>query len=140
MKFNNLNDLFNHIEADIQDTMVNEVAETVKEEMVIAVETSVYRVYDPVQYNRRYGNGGLGARENMHIEEIPNGIYVRDIAPLDNGRTDTGYMLDDIVVNGLGRMPFERDMYSECKEQLEITGNHKEALKQGLKNRGYNVK
>ena len=138
MKFNNLNDLFNHIEADIQDTMVNEVAETVKEEMVIAVETSVYRVYDPVQYNRRYGNGGLGARENMHVEEIPNGIYVRDIAPLDNGRTD--YALDDIVVNGLGRMPFPRDFYSQCEEQLFLNENHKEALKQGLKNRGYNVK
>ena len=138
MKFNNLNDLFNHIEADIQDTMVNEVAETVKEEMVIAVETSVYRVYDPIQYNRRYGNGGLGARENMHVEEIPNGIYVRDIAPLDNGRTD--YALDDIVVNGLGRMPFPRDFYSQCEEQLFLNENHKEALKQGLKNRGYNVK
>lgn len=138
MKFKNLNDLFNHIEADIQDTMVNEVAETVKEEMVIAVETSVYRVYAPVQYNRRYGNGGLGARENMHVEEIPNGIYVRDIAPLDNGRTD--YALDDIVVNGLGRMPFPRDFYSECEEQLFLNENHKEALKQGLKNRGYNVK
>ena len=138
MKFNNLNDLFNHIEADIQDTMVNEVAETVKEEMVIAVETSVYRVYDPVQYNRRYGNGGLGARENMHVEEIPNGIYVRDIAPLDNGRTD--YALDDIVVNGLGRMPFPRDFYSQCEEQLFLNENHKEALKQGVKNRGYNVK
>ena len=109
-----------------------------KQKMVIAVETSVYRVYDPVQYNRRYGNGGLGARENMHIEEIPNGIYVRDIAPLDNGRTD--YALDDIVVNGLGRMPFPRDFYSQCEEQLLLNENHKEALKQGLKNRGYNVK
>lgn len=139
MTFKNLNELFAYIEKDIQDTMVNEVADEVKDEMVTAVETSVYRVYDPVQYNRRYGNGGLGARENMQVTEIPNGISVRDIAPLDNGRTDTGYMLDDIVVNGLGRMPFERDMYSECKEQLEITGNHKEALKQGLKNRGYKV-
>lgn len=138
MTFNNLNDLFAYIEKDIQEVMVNEVADEVKDEMVNAVETSVYRVYDPVQYTRRYGNGGLGARENMQVTEIPNGISVRDIAPLDNGRTD--YELDDIVVNGLGRMPFPRDFYSECKEQLEITGNHKEALKQGLKNRGYEVK
>lgn len=137
MTFKNLNELFAYIEKDIQDTMVNEVADEVKDEMVTAVETSVYRVYDPVQYNRRYGNGGLGARENMQVTEIPNGISVRDIAPLDNGRTD--YELDDIVVNGLGRMPFPRELYSECKEQLEITGNHKEALKQGLKNRGYKV-
>lgn len=138
MTFNNLNDLFKYIEKDIQDAMMNEVADEVKDEMVNAVDTSVYRVYDPVQYSRRYGNGGLGARENMQVTEIPDGISVRDIAPLDNGRTD--YELDDIVVNGLGRMPFPRDFYSECKEQLEITGNHKEALKQGLKNRGYNVK
>lgn len=137
MTFKNLNELFAYIEKDIQDTMVNEVADEVKDEMVTAVETSVYRVYDPVQYSRRYGNGGLGARENMQVTEIPNGISVRDIAPLDNGRTD--YALDDIVVNGLGRMPFPRDFYSECKEQLEITGNHKETLKQGLKNRGYKV-
>lgn len=137
MTFKNLNELFAYIEKDIQDTMVNEVADEVKDEMVTAVETSVYRVYDPVQYSRRYGNGGLGARENMQVTEISNGISVRDIAPLDNGRTD--YELDDIVVNGLGRMPFPRDFYSECKEQLEITGNHKEALKQGLKNRGYKV-
>ena len=137
MTFKNLNELFAYIEKDIQDTMVNEVADEVKDEMVTAVETSVYRVYDPVQYNRRYGNGGLGARENMQVTEMPNGISVRDIAPLDNGRTD--YALDDIVVNGLGRMPFPRDFYSECKEQLEITGNHREALKQGLKNRGYKV-
>lgn len=137
MTFKSLNELFAYIEKDIQDTMVNEVADEVKDEMVTAVETSVYRVYDPVQYNRRYGNGGLGARENMQVTEMPNGISVRDIAPLDNGRTD--YALDDIVVNGLGRMPFPRDFYSECKEQLEITGNHKEALKQGLKNRGYEV-
>lgn len=138
MTFKNLNDLFKYIEKDIQRVMLDEVADEVKDEMVNAVETSVYRVYDPVQYSRRYGNGGLGARENMQVTEIPNGISVRDIAPLDNGRTD--YELDDIVVNGLGRMPFPRDFYSECKEQLEITGNHKEALKQGLKNKGYNVK
>lgn len=69
---------------------------------------------------------------------LPNGIYVRDIAPLDNGRTD--YALDDIVVNGLGRMPFPRDFYSECEEQLLLNENHKEALKQGLKRRGYEVK
>lgn len=138
MTFKNLNDLFKYIEKDIQQVMLDEVADEVKDEMVNAVETSVYRVYDPVQYSRRYGNGGLGARENMQVTEIPDGISVRDIAPLDNGRTD--YELDDIVVNGLGRMPFPRDFYSECKEQLEITGNHKEALKQGLKNKGYNVK
>ena len=138
MKFNNLNDLFKKIENDIQDTMINEVAENVKDEMIDAVQTSVYSVYDPVEYIRRYGDGGLGARENIKVDEIDNGIMLKDIAPLDNGRTD--YALDDIVVNGMGYMPYPRDFYSECAEQLKTSEKHVEALKQGLKRKGYGVK
>lgn len=138
MKFNNLNDLFKKIENDIQDTMINEVAENAKDEMIDAVQTSVYSVYDPVEYIRRYGDGGLGARENIKVDEIDNGIMLKDIAPLDNGRTD--YALDDIVVNGMGYMPYPRDFYSECAEQLKTSEKHVEALKQGLKKKGYGVK
>ena len=138
MKFNNLNDLFKKIENDIQDTMINEVAENAKDEMIDAVQTSVYSVYDPVEYIRRYSNGGLGARENIKVDEIDNGIMLKGIAPLDNGRTD--YALDDIIVNGMGYMPYPRDFYSECAEQLKTSGKHIEALKQGLKNKGYGVK
>lgn len=139
MKFNNLNDLFKKIENDIQDTMINEVAENVKDEMIDAVQTSVYSVYDPVEYNRRYGNGGLGASENIKVDEIDNGIMLKDIAPLDNGRTD--YALDDIIVNrGVLGYPQGRDFYSETIEQMENNGRCIKALKDGLKKRGYEVK
>lgn len=139
MKFNNLNDLFKKIENDIQDTMMNEVAENVKDEMIDAVQTSVYSVYDPVEYNRRYGKGGLGARENIKVDEIDNGIMLKDIAPLDNGRTD--YALDDIIVNrGVLGYPQGRDFYSETIEQMENNGRCIKALKDGLKKRGYEVK
>lgn len=139
MKFNNLNDLFKKIENDIQDTMQNEVAENVKDEMIDAVQTSVYSVYDPVEYNRRYGNGGLGASENIKVDEIDNGIMLKDIAPLDNGRTD--YALDDIIVNrGVLGYPQGRDFYSETIEQMENNGRCIKALKDGLKKRGYEVK
>ena len=77
--------------------------------MVNAVYYSVYDVYSPVQYERRYDNGGLGSRQYMCMEETQNGFFVRDFAPLDNGRID--YHLDDIVVNGFDHMPFPRNFY-----------------------------
>lgn len=138
MIFNNLNDLFKQIEADLQDTMAKEVAETVKDSMQTAIQNGVYNAYSPKQYSRRKENGGMLDRKNIESHMDGNTLTVRDIAPLDNGRTD--YALDDIVVNGLGYMPFPRDYYSECAEKLETTGDHVEALKRGMKKRGYRVK
>ena len=97
MNFNNLNQLFNYIDDQIQDTMRKEVADTVKDNMAEAVHTSVYSVYSPEYYNRRMNNGGLSDTHNMEVTEIQNGISIHDTASLDNGRSD--YNLDDIIVN-----------------------------------------
>lgn len=137
MTFKNINPLLKHIEKQVQDTMTNEVADTVKDNMAEAVQTSVYDVYSPQYYNRRMNNGGLSDVHNMEVSEIQNGIAVHDAAPLDNGRKD--YNLDDIIVNGLGNQPFERDFYSETVERLQKNQEHTEALKQGLKKRGIDV-
>lgn len=137
MEFKDTNSLLKYIEKNIQETMLDDVAEAVKDDMQEAIQTSVYRVYQPEHYRRRYGDGGLGARENLEVKEIPNGISVKDVAPLDNHRTD--YALDDIIVNGLGMQSFDRDFYSETAEMLKKTNDHTEALKQGLKKRGFKV-
>lgn len=126
-----------HIEKQIQDTMVNEVADTVKDNMTEAVHTSVYDAYSPQYYNRRMNNGGLSDTHNMEVTEIQNGISVHNAAPLDNGRND--YSLDDIIVYGLGNQPFERDFYAETADKLQENQEHTEALKQGLKKRGIEV-
>ena len=123
-----------HIEKQIQDTMVNEVADTVKDNMAEAVHTSVYDAYSPQYYNRRMNNGGLSDTHNMEVTEIKNGISVHNAAPLDNGHND--YNLDEIIVYGLGNQPFERDFYAETAERLQENQEHTEALKQGLKKRG----
>lgn len=65
-------------------------------------------------------------------------LTVTNETPLDNQRTD--YSLTGIIVYGKGRQPFPRDFIGDTKKRLEITGNHKEALKQGLKGKGYEVK
>lgn len=126
-----------HIEKQIQDTMVNEVADTVKDNMTEAVHTSVYDAYSPQYYNRRMNNGGLSDTHNMEVTEIKNGISVHNATPLDNGRND--YNLDEIIVYGLGNQPFERDFYAETAERLQENQEHTEALKQGLKKRGIEV-
>ncbi len=137
MTFKNLNSLCRHIEKQIQDTMVNEVADTVKDNMTEAVHTSVYDAYSPQYYNRRMNNGGLSDTQNMEVTEIQNGISVHNATPLDNGRND--YSLDEIIVYGLGNQPFERDFYAETVERLQENQEHTEALKQGLKKRGIEV-
>lgn len=137
MTFKNIKTLLKHIEKQVQDTMTNEVADAVKDNMAEAIQTSVYDVYSPQYYKRRMNNGGLSDTHNMEVSEIQNGIVVHDAAPLDNGRND--YDLDDIIVNGLGNQPFERDFYSEAVERLSENQEHTEALKQGLKKRGIDV-
>lgn len=137
MTFKNLDSLFKYIEKQVQDTMENEVVDAVKDNMAEAVQTSVYDAYSPMYYKRRMQNGGLIDKNNMEVTEIPNGIAVRDVAPLDNGRRD--FSLDEIIVNGLGNQPFERDFYAETKEKLSENNDHVEALKQGLKKRGFKV-
>ena len=137
MTFKNINALFKHIEEQVQDTMTNEVVDTVKDNMAEAVQTSVYDAYSPEYYKRRMNNGGLSDTHNMEVTEIQNGISVHDAASLDNGRND--YSLDDIIVYGLGNQPFERDFYAETADKLQENQEHTEALKQGLKKRGIEV-
>ncbi len=138
MKISTLNALFNQLEKDIVNTLQNEVAETVKDEMQTAVQRTVYDAYTPKQYSRRLSDGGMLDGKNIQCVSDGHTLTVKNIAPLDNGRTD--YALDDIVVNGMGYMPYPRDFYSECAEQLKTSEKHVEALKQGLKKKGYGVK
>lgn len=139
MKYNNLNDLFRHIESDIQDTLREEVADCVKDEMEFEIQMNVYNAYSPLYYERREYNGGLIAKENMDSKVEGNSLTVKDIAPL-NGNSKSDWELDEIVVNGYGNMPFPRDFYAGTKERLEEHGYHTEALKDGMRKRGYDIK
>lgn len=138
MTFKNLNDLMKHITKDVTDVLQHEVADTAKSHMQEAIQTTVYDAYDPEHYTRRMGNGGLLDGDNIEAAVSGDTLTVRDVAPLDNGRTD--YMLDDIVIHGYGNQPFPRDYISTTEERLIRTNDHVEAMKQGLKKKGYNVK
>ena len=138
MTYKNINDLFKRIEKDIQETLVNEVADTVKDEMKQAIDDTVYSTYEPEYYKRRGEQGGLLDEDNITVTELENGILLRNTAPLDND--DAAYDLDHIVIDGSGNQPFPRDFIEETKERLEDNKAHVEAMVQGLKKKGYDVK
>lgn len=138
MTYKNINDLFKRIERDIQETLVNEVADTVKDEIKQAIDDTVYSVYDPEYYKRRGEQGGLLDEDNITVTEIENGILLRNTAPLDNGKA--GYDLDRIIIDGSGNQPFPRDFIEETKDGLEDNKAHVNAMVQGLKKKGYDVK
>ena len=127
-----------NIENDIQDVLENEVAETVKDDLVVSIQSDVYAAYSPEYYKRRMVNGGFSDRSNLEATVYDGVLKVRDIAPLDNGRKD--WELDDIIVHGYGNQPFARDYISRTEERLIDTKDHMEAMKKGLKEKGYNVK
>lgn len=134
MTFNNLDDLCSHLQKQINDTLKNEVAETAKEQLSEAVHKSVYNTYVPEHYKRRTDNGGLSDRTNFNVYEADNSVIITNDTPLDNG--NTAYRLDDIVVNGMGYMPFPRDFYSEAAENISETNTLTAIMKEGLKRRG----
>ncbi len=138
MTFDNLDQLFQHLETQIQDVMRHEVADTAKETVRNAVQEDVYDVFEPKFYTRRKENGGMSDMENYSVEEVPNGIVIRNNTPLDNGRNSP--RLDKLVVFGEGRMPFPRDFYSGASDMLEQSKAHVSALKKGLKDCGIDVK
>lgn len=135
MTFKNLNDLMKHIEKDVTDVLKNEVADTAKSHMQEAIQADVYDIYTPEHYERRLENGGLLDSNNIEATVSGDTLTIRDIAPLDNG-----YDLDDIIVHGYGTQPFPRNYVSSTAERLLKTNDHTEAMKKGLKGKGYNVK
>ncbi len=138
MTCKNLNDLFAHIEKDVQHILQEDVAETVKDHMSDTIQQNVYDAYSPMYYKRRGEQGGLIDKRNMEATVNNDTLTVRDIAPLDNHNTE--YELDAIIEYGWGNVPFERPFYDDTKERLLKTNDHVESMRQGLKNRGYKVK
>lgn len=133
-----LDALFKKLEKDIRSSLAAETAGAVKDEMRQAIQGTVYDAYAPRYYRRRMEQGGLIDSSNIQSSIDGDTLTVRDTAPLDNGRAD--YALDDLIVNGLGNMPFPRDFYGDTAEQLRQDGAHVQAMREGLKKRGWKVK
>lgn len=138
MRVNNLKELEKELKKRINNALDNEVASVAKENMVEAIQTTVYDAYEPIYYERRLENGGLLDINNIDVQPVEDGIILRNFAPLDNARGD--WDLDDIIVHGYGKQPFPRDFYASTVDNLKYNKEHLKAMKQGLERQGLEVR
>jgi len=153
MNFNNLDDIEAYITRQINNGLKNEVARVVKDTMADEIQTTVYGVYSPIMYERRYGNGGLSDERNMRDELVSDGVLaVSNETPL-NDRYGSSYSrksLSEIVISGEGYMYHSqygnngyeqpRDFIDATIRSLQSTGAHVEALKNALRKAGIDAR
>lgn len=154
-KFKNLNELISYVKKQANSVLLNEVAESVKQNISETVIQETYTAYesDAIQpYERRGLDGGLADTSNMVVKKInETTILIRNLTP-GNSRYSlhTNGPIDKIIVYGTGYQwdrskiyrlqPFPRDFYAGTKARLEKNKNHIIAFKNGLKKRGLNIK
>jgi hypothetical protein len=122
-----------------------------KDEMVKGIQMEVYARYNPTQYKRRYGNGGLEDKNNMvsNVSVEGNRIYI-DLENVTRGAGDNSYQrIDDIIVSGTGytwrksniykMQPYPRDFYDRTQRIIDQDGKIESLIFSQLKSRGYDI-
>jgi hypothetical protein len=165
MEFKDVNSLLKAIQEKVSSTLLNEVAEKVRDVEQEMIDKDVYAVYnvidgeqyEPFEHKRRRDHGGLKDRSTMvgYVTESNNSSQLEVINEA-KGDQDTSLYIAPLVEYGdsygegydyktnrtntadqyLSPRPFKEDTVKE----LQQTGEHIQALKQGLIKRGLNVK
>lgn len=130
-----------YLQKQVQATLENEVAETVKDVMQDHIQKDVYDVYTPKQHIRDGYNGGLIDRDNIESRSIKDGIEVENITKHDGKyipaviETGEGY-----TYSGYGYEYEEpRPFIANSRMDLQKNKQHVQALKDGLKEKGIRV-
>lgn len=154
--FNNLNDLFKHINSQMADVMQKEISEKVKDVEQKNIDSTVYDAYSPFVYERRRDNDGLRDRNNMQSQVTQSGNGVELTVENTTKGKDSNYEIAELIEYGdgtngkeydfkrnrdgtafkyLGSRPFTKNTVDE----LYRTGEHVDEMKKGLKKRGIDV-
>jgi len=139
------------LQKQVNETLVEDVAPVVKDVMRDNILNTVYSAYKPVKYIRRYNDGGLIDNENIHSELVSDGtISITNDTPVNEeyGGDDSTMSLTEQIIEGKGyNYNLEgaaylepRDFMEDTREELRQTGDHVEALKNGLRKKGFEVK
>ena len=141
--FSSLKEMEKYIQDKINQSLKDDVAPVVKEIMSAEVQNTVYSVYEPKRYERRYDNGGLMSENNMKAIPIKDGVIAISNETPFNGKNYSGKSLTEVVVTGEGYTydyPYEynqpRDFIEATREDLIQTQAHTKALINGLKKSG----
>lgn len=148
----NWNDLNKQIQKKIDDSLKKEVAETVKQIELEHIKSDVYDVYNPVVYERRGANGGLGDYKNLE-SKVKDGILtvinITEASPSqypyegEPYSTFPEWIENGLVPNVWNDRDYEwmhpRPFTVNTIKELEQTGEHINSLAKGLKRNGLNV-
>ena len=140
----NIKALEAYLQKYINDALQDEVTADVKAYMSDVVQVVVYDAYKPREYIRRENNGGLSDQDNITGEIVSDGrLEISNDTPFngDNPYKDT---LTEVIVTGEGYNYDSgigaRDFIQDTKDVLASTKAHVDALKNGMKKRGFDVK
>lgn len=159
MTTSSFKDIEKAIQAKIDKSLNGKVKETVKEVMIKNIQETVYDSYEPLDYQRRYGNDGLLDPSNIGGYTIDNTLVVFN-ATLANPyifieddiykSKNEGDYLTPIIEYGQGydfhsvkgNRGYEkpRPFIENTREELKQTKAHVKSLKEDLKSQGLNVK
>lgn len=137
----------------VNDALAKEVFEAVKDEESSAIYETVYKVYTPKMYQRRFDRGGMADPENikgvvkdgkLHVVNVtqPNDVKpsysINKNLPelIEYGDGYKGYHYDF----GGGVYTIPRPFTKKTIEHLQENKTHVDALRSGLKRRGVRFK
>lgn len=164
MAFQSMDDLCDYLQSEIDSALIDNVAESVRSQMLEHIQTDVYSVYEPEIYLRRYENGGLSDSRNITPSLVSKGVLeVENKTPFNTDpecsidpsyHTDNyGYGLAGLIEYGYGWSEAhydyprkgrsylkKRPFIANTRADLKTNKQHIQALKDGLKTRGIRFK
>jgi hypothetical protein len=143
--FSNWNQIEKYLKKEIDNILVNEVADHAKDEIQSALSTDLYDKYDPVSYKRRYySGGGLGDKDTMTVKLVNSGEVTisPDAEPKygdDAGGLDPNKSLAENLYFGYGNAEWQkpRPFMDKAKEDLRSDGSLKLVFVDALRDRGF---
>lgn len=154
--FSNWGQLEQYLKKQIDETLNQEVARQVKEEIQTTVSTEVYGAGSPVKYERRGGNdyGGMGNPIGTgslgDVNEMDHQVKNGELTVVNNAERNTKYKFAGIGYDLNKSLAFNieygygakdkwfnqaRPFMSEAVKNMKETKSHVDAMKDGLEKR-----
>ena len=142
--------LLKDLKSDIEDVLLDEVLDEVKEIELKHIKEDVFDIYSPKIYQRRVV-GGISDPDNIVGEVNDMQLEVENVARFndDYGTYNHGTGLADLINDGENRNGYFYDYPGEFTQprpfidntidEIERTDSVEKALKKGLKKRKYDV-
>lgn len=149
--YDDIDELLIDIQSDIEDVLMDDVLDTIKDIELKHVERDVFSVYSPTIYKRR-GVGGIDDPDNI-IGTVNNmELTVDNVTPFndDYGTSNSGVGLAELINDGdnlhgyfydyPGEFNQPRPFIDNTVEEIEQTDEVENALAKGLRRKKYDVK